>query len=281
MTGMQRLARGAGTVIFSVLFVCTAAISESSAPTGSNPQTAAAAPKQQQFAAAPKLSRIQEELRGDVFVAEKRYSEAIDVYQALLRTYPRDATLLNKIGIAFHQELNFRQAKKYYERAIHADPRYASAVNNLGAIEYAAKNYKKAIRQYDKAIAIDPTVGSFYSNLGYANFGMKRFDAAMAAFRKAIQIDPTLFEQHGQAGTVLMERSVEDRGAFFFYLAKSFAQAGNAERCAAYLRKSRDEGYKSVAAAKTDPAFAAVREDPLVKDILDSLTPPAKPPSFL
>lgn len=230
---------------------------------------------------ASKPSRVQEELRGDALVAQKQYSDAIGVYQELLRAYPRDAALLNKIGIAYHQEVNLREAKRYYERAVHADPKYASAVNNLGALEYQRKNYKKAVRQYDKAISIDPTVGSFYSNLGYANFGMKQFDAAMAAFRKAMEIDPSLFEQHGQSGTVLMERSVDDRGEFFFYLAKSFAQAGNAERCANYLRKSRDEGYKRVAAAKTDPAFATVRENPLVKDVLDSLTAAAKPPSSL
>ena len=27
-------------------------------------------------------------------------------------------------------------------------------------------------------------------------------------------------------------------------MAKSFAEAGNVERCAIYLRKARDEGYK-------------------------------------
>ena len=142
-------------------------------------------------------------------------------------------------------------------------------------------NHKAAVAKYGEAIAIDPKIGSFYSNLGYARVGQKRFDDAIAAFRKAIEIDPAVFEQHGQSGTVLMERSVDDRGQFFFYLAKSFAQAGDAEHCANYLRKSRDEGYKLVAAAKTDPAFATVRENPLVKDILDSLTPAVKPPSSL
>ncbi len=253
--------------------------SAQTARAGEDAQTSSGGQKEQ-LATTRKPSRIQEEMRGDEFAGQKKYSDAVGVYQGLLREYPRDAVLLNKIGIAYHQQLNMREAKRYYDRAVHADPKYASAINNLGAVEYQRKSYKKAIRDYNKAIALDPNVGSYYSNLGYAYASMKQFDPAIAAFRKAIEIDPTVFEQHGQSGTILMERSIEDRGQFFFYLAKSFAQAGNAEQCAQYLRKSRDEGYKLVINAKTDPAFAAVRENPLVKEVLDSLTPSgAKPKS--
>ena len=273
MTGIQKLARRAGVFIFSLLLLCCTSQPALAGNKSAVRPLSRLFFQQPPLAAKPKTSRIQAELRGDILVQEKQYSDAIAAYQELLRDYPRDAALLNKIGIAYHQELNMREAKRYYERAVHSDPKYASAINNLGALEYQRKNYKKAIRQYDKAIAADPKVSSFYSNLGYARMGLKQFDAASAAFRIAIALDPTLFEQRGQSGTVLMERSVEDRGQFFFYLAKSFAQSGDAERCANYLRKSRDEGYKLVAVAKTDPAFASVRENPLVKEILDSLTP--------
>ena len=274
MTGREKLAHRAGALVLSA-FVFGASAFVAGAVGGA--QSSSARPG----TTTPKVSRIQEELRGDSLVEQKQFSDAIRVYQQLLRDYPRDATLLNKIGIAFHQELNTHEARRYYERAVHADPKYASAFNNIGTLEYQRKNYKKAVLQYNKAIAIDPKIGSFYSNLAYACMGQKRFDAAIAAFRKAYEIDPSVFEQHGQAGTVLMERSVDDRGQLFFYLAKSFAQAGDAAHCADYLRKSRDEGYKLVGTAKTDPAFASVRENPLIKDILDSLTPAAKPPSSL
>lgn len=276
MTGFKILARSAGVFFLFASFMPGAA---QAATVREGQQTSSDAQKQQ-IAATRKGSRIQEEVRGDGFVADKQYSDAIAVYQGLLQEHPRDAVLLNKIGIAYQQQHDMRDAKRYYDRAIKADPKYASAFNNLGAIEYDSKRYKKAIRDYNKAIALDPGVGSFYSNLGYAYMSTKEVEPAMAAFRKAIAIDPGVFEQHGQAGTILMERSIEDRAQFFYYLAKSFAQAGDAEHCANYLRKARDEGYKLIANVKTDPAFAAVRENPLVKEILDSLTPPdAKPNS--
>lgn len=274
MKGRGKLARRAGAFILSAFVWCAPAVV---AGTAGGAQTSGKQPGK----STAKPSRIQEELRGDGLAEQKQFADAIHVYQQLLRDYPRDPVLLNKIGIAFHQELNIREAKRYYERAVHADPKYASAFNNLGALEYQRKDFKKAAQQYNKAIAIDPKVASYYSNLFYAYISTKQFGPASVAFRKAIEIDPAVFEQHGQSGTVLMERTTENRGQFFFYMARSYAQSGIAEKCAQYLRKSRDEGYKLVGAAKTDPAFASVREDPLVKDILDSLTPAAKPPSTL
>jgi hypothetical protein len=66
----------------------------------------------------------------------------------------------------------------------------------------------------------------------------------------------------------LQDRSVTDRGRFYYLLAKSFAQAGNTERCILYLRKAKDEGYKDLNAVKTDPDFSAMLKDPAVQEIL-------------
>jgi len=38
---------------------------------------------------------------------------------------------------------------------------------------------------------------------------------------------------------------VADRGRFYFLLAKSFAEAGNLERCLIYLRKARMKATRS------------------------------------
>ena len=108
-----------------------------------------------------------------------------------------------------------------------------------------------------------------YSNLGYAYFGDKKFEQSMASFRQALVIDPQFFEHHGgRNGSVLQDRTVTDRGRFYFLLAKSFAQFGNLERCIIYLRKAKDEGFTELATAKTDPAFAAMLKDPEIQEIL-------------
>ncbi len=75
-------------------------------------------------------------------------------------------------------------------------------------------------------------------------------------------------------------RSVEDHGLFDFMLAKSYAQMGDAPHCAIYLRRAIDDGYKQLAAAQTDPAFANVRTDPDVKVLFEEIAArEAKPAS--
>jgi tetratricopeptide (TPR) repeat protein len=102
-------------------------------------------------------------------------------------------------------------------------------------------------------------------------FARKKYEEAIASIVRALELDPELFERKGMFGTVVQSRAVEDRGAFYFVLAKSYATQGNAERCAHYLRRARDEGYKGMADVAKDPAFANVLKDPLVQEVL---TPP-------
>ena len=224
--------------------------------------------------------REDEELRADLMMVRKQYAEAVPIYEKLIAQEPRNAALLNKLGIAYQQQAMLDQAKRYYERAAKVDKTYANAHNNIGTVHYQRRKYGKAIRAYKKALEIRPDMAPVHSNLGYAYFAQRHYDEALAAFGRALELDPTVFERAHSGGSLLQDRSVDDPGLFNFLLAKSFAAMGNAERCAHYLRKARDEGYKGLAAARTDPAFAKVINDPGVQEILQLTPPPGdKPPA--
>ncbi len=212
---------------------------------------------------------ITEEQMGDLYMVRKQYREAAEVFKKLSDKDPRNPIYLNKLGIALHQQEALGLALKYYERAIKVDPRYADAENNVGTIWYQRKKFEKAIKAYQKAIAIKSDMAVLYSNLGYAYFGDKKYEEAISSFRHALTIDPQLFEHNGaRSGSILQDRSVEDRGRFYYMLAKSFAQAGDMERCIHYLRKAKDENYKDFADIKKDPAFGTALKDPAVQELL-------------
>lgn len=237
---------------------------ESFAPTMQAPAQVSTA------AAAPAERQLSTEETADLFMARKQYREAAETYKQLTEQSPRNAVYLNKLGIAYHQQTALSLALKYYERAAKADPKYADALNNVGTIWYQRKKYGKAIKAYDKAIKIRDDMAVLYSNLGYAYFGDKKYEESIAAFRMALARDPQFFEHNGsRTGSLLQDRSVSDRGRFYFLLAKSFAETGNFDRCILYLRKAKDEGYASlVADLKKDQAFTAVLKDPAVQEIL-------------
>ncbi len=220
-------------------------------------------------AANPAERQISDEEMGDLYMARKQYREATDQYRMLSEQNPHNAVYLNKLGIALHQQTALGAALKYYERAVKANPRYADAENNIGTIWYQRKKYSKAIRAYQKAIKMRDDLPVLYSNLGYAYFSQGKYDDSIAAFRTALAKDPQFFERgSSRTGSILQDRSVPDRGRFYFLLAKSFAEAGNVERAVFYLRKAKEEGYAQFSEVKKDPAFAAVVQDPVVIELL-------------
>jgi len=228
----------------------------------------------------PVTRELTDEEMGDLFMARKQYREATETYKRLTDHDPHNAVYLNKLGISLHQQEALGLALKYYERSLKADPKYADAENNIGTVWYQRKKYGKAIRAYVKAIKINDDMPVLYSNLGYAYFADKKYEDSIAAFRIALTKDPRFFD-HGssRSGSLLQDRSVSDRGRFYFLLAKSFAESGNIERCILYLRKAKDEGYASFATdVKKDKAFTVALKDPAVQELIAPKPPETTEP---
>lgn len=224
------------------------------------------APAKNANVSAPLASEL--EKQADLMMARKEYGEAVETYQKLVAQAPHNAVYVNKLGIAYHQQSMLKIAQQMYERSAKMDPHYADALNNIGTVFYQRKKYRKAVQYYKKALKVRDDLPSVHSNLGYAYFSQKNYPEAMDEFQRALQLDPTVFEHSSRSGSILQDRSVSDHGTFYFLLAKSYAQMGNVERCAHYLRKARDEGYASIATVKSDPAFAAMMREPTVKEAL-------------
>jgi tetratricopeptide (TPR) repeat protein len=209
----------------------------------------------------------------DILMARKEYREAAFSYKKLADQNPSNPVYWNKLGIALHQQSELSGALKFYQQAVKVNPKYADAQNNIGTIWYQRKKYGKAVRAYERAIKLRSDMAVLYSNLGYAYFGEKKYEESIASFRHALALDPQLFEHSSHGGSLLQDRSVSDRGRFYFLLAKSFAEAGNFERSLVYLRKAKEEGFASMNDVKTDPSFSAVLKLPETQELLAPKAP--------
>ncbi len=234
----------------------------------SNPET----PQTPPAATEPATPSLTDEQMARLMLVRKQYTEAEAIFRRLTHEQPKNAVYWNELGISYQNQSELNNALKCYEKSAKLDSHYADPQNNVGTIWYERKKYPKAIRAYKKAILIKDDFAAFYLNLGFAYFGQQNYDDSIASFRKALQIDPAAFDNsRARMGTVIQDRSLStDRGRFYFMLAKSFAEAGNVERCVIYLKKAKDEGYKDYTAAKTDPSFAAVLKDPAIQEVLAS-----------
>src|SRR5690349_3918379 len=228
------------------------------------------APSQEVNRSAPISSRpLTAEEMADLMMARKEFREAALAYKKIAEEDPKNAIICNKLGIALHKEYDLNGALHSYERAVKLDPNYADAQNNIGVIWYDKKKFGRAIRAYQKAIKMRSDLAVSYSNLGYAFFADKKYEQSINAFGQALKLDPSVLDHNpGRVGSTVQDRSVEDRAKFYFLLAKSFAEAGNFERSLVYLRKAKDEGYKSMKDVQTDPAFSAMRKLPEMQEVL-------------
>jgi tetratricopeptide (TPR) repeat protein len=238
------------------------------------PNTSSQATAAPAAAPTPLTPRQSAEMHADILMARKEYKEALESYEKILESEPKNAALLNKTGVAYQELSELSHAERCYKRAIKADSSFASPVNNVGTVEYEKKRYGKAINSYQKALGLRADLSTIYSNLGYAYFANKEYSESMNAFQKALALDPTIFDRRSGTGTIIQQRTTTDPGLFYFFVAKTYALAGDAERVAHYLKLARDDGYKDFLAAEKDPAFAKVVKDPRVQEVLQV------PPSY-
>jgi tetratricopeptide (TPR) repeat protein len=208
--------------------------------------------------------------RADIYMARKMYREAAEAYQEALKTNPKSHLLHNKLGIAYHQQMQLDQAKRFYERAMKLHRNYSEAINNVGTIHYARGSYRRAISTYKKALQISPNSASIHSNLGTAYFARKRYKEATEEYLIALKLDPEVFEHRSSFGSMLQERTVQDRAKFHYYMAKTYAAAGYFDRALAYLRKALEEGFKEKDKIIDQVEFAALKDNPEFQQLLAS-----------
>ncbi len=224
-----------------------------------------AAPSQEAAQDQPIGTALSDEARGDIFMARKMYREAAELYMSVK---PQTWIQLNKTGIAYHQMGELDIAKRYYERSIKQKKDYAEALNNLGAVWYAKKSYRRAVSFYRKALALQPKSASMHSNLGTAYFARKKYEDAAKEYQVALDLDPDVFEHRSTQGVLLQERTVEERAKFHFYLAKTYARAGMAERALLYIRKALEFGFKDKSKFMEDDDFTPIRTLPEFAELM-------------
>jgi len=228
----------------------------------------------------PGASPAELENRGDELRESKDYLDAVDFYQAALKGAPRDASLLNKIGICQIQLHRLRESRKTLERAIRVDHKLADAYNNLGVVYYSlgvntrqSGDFAKAIKMYDKAIALSDQYGSYFNNRGAAYFATKDYGRASADYAMALQLDPDIFERTSKSGVQALLPSPEERARYEYVVAKLYAKAGDDERSLHYLRKAMEDGYKDIKNVYKDNEFSTLRKDPRFTELMASKTP--------
>jgi tetratricopeptide (TPR) repeat protein len=197
------------------------------------------------------------ETAGDLLFARGQYLEAIDAYGLA----PRDATTLNKIGVAWHHLSAVGQAQEKYEEALALRPNFPDALSNLGAVYYTEKKYGRAIGLYRRALKIAPDSPITDVNLGTAYFAEHRNSQGLDAYRMAFLLDPTVFNLDS-ATLIGGPMNKEQRAEEYYAIAHLLAEMHDTGHAIDFLRKAFGAGFSDTKRLRGDPAFASLHLDP-------------------
>ena len=128
---------------------------------------------------------------GDVLHKQGKLTEAIKLYQQILKLVPNFAEAHNNLGNVFLDRGQLEAAIECFEKALSIKPDYAHVHNNLGNA-LKIHDLEAAIESYRKAISIKPDFANAYYNLGTALQERGQLEEALDCYQQALNIQPDL-----------------------------------------------------------------------------------------
>ena|GEM_PF-793739 len=138
--------------------------------------------------------------KGDAFLKQRRYEDAVDCYDqalniegyetALLEVEPQNARAWNNRGLALYGLKRYEDAIDCFNLALMIEPELVHSWYNKGLALAGMKRYEEAIYCYDRAIQIEPEGASIWVGKGLALTGLQRYEDAIDCYGRALQIEP-------------------------------------------------------------------------------------------
>ncbi len=162
--------------------------------------------------------------KGNKLFQEKKYNEALKVYQELLEEQPKFKILNRNIGNCYFAMEDYEKAIEYYKKAIKekgdntevyvaignayinmgknnealkwyekADVKKIKDFNvlyNIGVIFYNNFNYEKAAEFFKMAVEHNPEFADGWYQLGMTYVGLNKIDEAKKAFSEFLKLEP-------------------------------------------------------------------------------------------
>ena len=127
---------------------------------------------------------------GVLFLQNKKYEDAIKVFQKAISLNPKDVNTYHNLGIAWTQLNNIDEAIACYSKAEKLDSKNSLTYYNYGVLCSKKLEYKKARDKSNKAIKLNSNVSKYYYNLAEYLTKLGEYEKAINNYKKIITIDP-------------------------------------------------------------------------------------------
>jgi superkiller protein 3 len=201
--------------------------------------------------------------RADIFVARKMYEDAVVEYKRALAIDRYDASVVNRLGITYHNLHKYRDSEQQYREALRLRPNHSDVMNNLAVIDYIRGDFETALSRYKSILKLKPDAVTALRNMGACLFALERWDEGIVAYQQALTLKPDLFDpQPGGVGPAV-QMSQKNSAFMNFYLAKVFALRGDPDLATSYLLKAVEFGFDDLKLLRSEEAFKQLPDERL------------------
>lgn len=132
------------------------------------------------------------------------FAQAMDLYNKVLAINPRQADVLNNIGIILQRFKRDDEALTYFERALEFEPSHSPSLFNRGNVLRSLNRPHDAVQSYDQVLQSMPNHPEVLNNKGNALRALNRLDNAHAIYQLALNHMPDCADAHWNASLCLL-----------------------------------------------------------------------------
>jgi Flp pilus assembly protein TadD len=199
--------------------------------------------------------------RADIFMVNNSYDDAVMEYKKAVAIDPYDASVINRLGIAYHHLKKHRDAEQQYREVLRLRPNYVGAMNNLAVLDYLREDFEGALRRQRAALKLQPDSPTILRNMGASLFALERWDEAVAVYQRALALRPDLFDPQPSRAGPLIQMNPQQGAMINFHVAKVFALRGETDTAFSYLTKAVDYGFADAKMLQEEAAFKGLVAD--------------------
>jgi tetratricopeptide (TPR) repeat protein len=142
--------------------------------------------------------------KGNDLYNQKKYTEAIALFQSILEQFPSAYIINFSIGNSYFQMENYEEAEMYYQKVLENDPDYTHALIGVGNCHMNRGNTEEAIQWYGKidfANIDDPIV---LYNVGTVFYNNSQYEEALKYYKRSVEIQKDFLDSRYQLGLVYL-----------------------------------------------------------------------------
>ncbi len=129
-----------------------------------------------------------------------------------LKSDPKNAQLLNEVGIVYRSTHQFKEAQAYFQKSLAVDPKNADVRTDMASCMFYTGDIDGAVSQLQQALKYDPKHPGALMNLGIIEWKAKNnAPAAVASWEKLLKLNPD-FPQKPEVERLIAEAKQNGNG---------------------------------------------------------------------